>query len=228
RSGVLLQEQTAALRLADNQRATLTEKLHAATPTAQPRVEQGRLLFTNSTTNVTVHGAVQHELYLARFEAPEPQIQVQGGTIQIRDPRFSIFGKGRGRRNGTITLSTAVMWYIELRGGANACSFDLRELTLSAFAVFDGAFRLELHLGQPRGSVPIRIAGGTADTRIRRPADAATQIIIQNGATRLQFDERYADVLVNETCWQTANYAATNDRYDITVQGGASNLRITR
>lgn len=117
----------------------------------------------------------------------------------------------------------AATWQIELRGGASACSFDLRELMLTAFAVFDGAFRLKLNLGRPRGIVPIRIAGG-ADTTIRRPADAATQVMVQIGATRLRLDERYAEVVIQEARWQTPNYAAAADHYDITVEGGASSL----
>src|SRR5262249_24365152 len=121
--------------------------------------------------------------------------------------------------------STAATWQIELRSGAYSCNFDLRELTLSGLAVFDGAFRLELTLGRPRGIVPIRIASSAADVTIRRPADAATQLMVQRGATRLRLDERYAEVSP-EARWQTANYAAAADRYDITVESGASSLSI--
>jgi hypothetical protein len=173
---------------------------------------------------VTLRGAALSELYHARFEPPEPQVQAQGGAVHIHYPRSSFFKKGRGA--GTIMLSTAATWQIEIRGGASAGSFDLRELTLIALAVFDGAFRLELNLGRPRGIVPIRIASGAADVTIRRPADAATQLLVQSGATRLRLDERYAEVMIHETRWQTVNYATAADRYDITVEGGASSLSI--
>src|SRR5262249_5352750 len=163
------------------------------------------------------------ELYQAHFEPPEPQLQVQGGTVQVRYPRFSLFQRRRG--SGTLTLSTAAEWQIEIRGGTSECSFDLRELTLSALAGVDGALRLELNLGLPRGIVPIRIASGAADVTIRRPADAATQLIVQRGAARLRLDERYAEV-VHEARWQTANYAAAADRYDISVESGASSLSV--
>jgi len=149
---------------------------------------------------------------------------VQGGTVQIRYPRRSFFQRRRGA--GTMTLSTAATWQIELRSGAYSCSFDLRELRLSALAVFDGAFRLELNLGRPRGVVPIRISSGAVDVTIRKPADAATQVIVRVGATHLRLDERYAEVVSRETRWQTPNYDATADRYDITVEGGASNLSV--
>ncbi len=224
RSVVVLQEQTTALRFGGTLSAAPADKPRAAaTPSAEPHVLGARLLFANGAANVTLHGAALGELYQAQFEPPEPQVQAQGGTVQIRYPRFSFFQRRRG--TGTIVLSTAAEWQIEIRGGAMACSFDLRELTLSALAMFDGAFRLELQLGQPRGSVPIRIVSGAVDTTIRRPADAATQLIVQSGATRVRLDERYAEV-VHEARWQTANYATAADRYDISVEGGASSLSV--
>jgi hypothetical protein len=69
--------------------------------------------------------------------------------VQIRYPRFSFFQRRRGA--GTIELSTAATWQIEIRGGTSTCSFDLRDLTLTALAVFDGAFRLELRDGTALG-----------------------------------------------------------------------------
>jgi hypothetical protein len=225
RSVVLLQEQTAALRMGGTQSAASGDKPRAVVISAgEPRPQHARLLFANGAANVTLRGAALAELYQARFEPPEPQVQVQGGAVQIRYPRRSFFQRKRGA--GTVALSTASTWYVEVRGGAMACSFDLRELTLSALAVFDGAFRLELQLGQPRGNVPIRIASGAVDITIRRPADAATQLIVQSGATRLRLDQRYADVVSHEAPWQTPDYATAADRYEITVEGGASSLSV--
>src|SRR5262245_25394709 len=225
RSVVLLQEQTTALRLGGTQSvAPLDKPRAAALSSTEPRVQQARLLFANGAANVTLRGEPLGELYQAHFEPPEPQLQMQGGTLQIRYPRFSFFQRRRG--SGTITLSTAATWQIELRSGAYSSNFDLRELTLAGLAVFDGAFRLELNLGQPRGVVPIRITSGAVDVTIRRPADAATQLMVRVGATHVRFDERYAEVMSGETRWQTPDYAAAADRYDITVESGASNLSV--
>jgi DNA-binding MarR family transcriptional regulator len=224
RSVMLLQEQTAALRLGGTQSAAPADKPRAAASTAEPFAQQARLIFANGAANVTLLGAALPELYQARFEPPEPQVQAQGGAVQIRYPRFSFFQRWRG--TGTITLSTAATWQIELRSGAYGCSFDLRELTLSGLGIFDGAYRLELSLGRPRGVVPIRITSGAVDVTIRRPADAATQVMVRVGATHLRLDERYAEVVSRETHWQTANYDTAADRYDITVEGGASKLSV--
>jgi DNA-binding MarR family transcriptional regulator len=224
RSIVLLQEQTATLRREATQSAAPLHKPRSATiAPVEPQAQHARLIFADGAANVTLRGEALPELYQAHFEPPEPQIHAQGGTVQIRYPRFSFFRRRRG--SSTILLSTAAAWQIEIRSGTSTCSFDLRELTLSGLAVFDGVFRLELNLGPPRGIVPIRITTGAVDVTIRRPADAATQLIVQSGAARLRLDERHAQV-VHEACWQTANYAAAADRYDISVEGGASNLSV--
>jgi DNA-binding MarR family transcriptional regulator len=225
RSVVLLQEQIAVLRLGTTQSPALADKSRAAArSTAEPPAQHARLIFANGAANVTLRGAALSELCQAHFEPPEPQLQAQGGAVHIRYPRFSLFQRRRGA--GTIMLSTAATWQIEIRGGAVTSSFDLRDLTLSALAVFDGVFRVELELGRPRGSVPIRMASGAVDVTIRRPADVAIQLIVQSGATHLRLDERYAEVVPQEARWQTPNYAAAADRYDITVESGASSLSV--
>ena len=225
RSVVLLQEQTGALRLSETPSPAAADRPRtAAGAPAELHTQHARLLFANGATNVELRGAALRELYQARFAPPEPQLAVQGGTLQIRYPGFAFFQRKRG--TGSLMLNTAAAWRIEIRGGTMACIFDLRELTLSGCAVFDGAFRLGLQLGHPRGIVPIRIASGAADVTIRRPAAVATQVVVQGGATHLRLDERYAEVVSQEARWQTPDYAAATDRYDITVEGGASNLSV--
>lgn len=231
RSVVLLQEQIAALRRdgtpsaapPETQRAAGSSAF-AATAARAPRATEARLLFANGANNVSVHGAGMPELYVARFEAPEPQVHVQGEQVQLRYPRFSFFQRGHG--SGTLALTNAQTWRIESRGGISTCTFDLRDLTLGGLSVTGGAFKLELELGPPHGVVPITIVGGAADITMRRPAGTATELVVRGGATRVRLDERYAEVMSAEARWETPNAAAAAARYEITVDGGASNLSV--
>jgi DNA-binding MarR family transcriptional regulator len=227
RSVVLLQEQTTALRREGAQNSAAADSRRSAPASnAVPFAQQARLLFANGAANVMVRGAALPELYQDRFEPPEPQVQVQAGTLQIRYPRFSFFQKKRGR--GTLTLSSAAIWQIELRGGSSECRFDLRDLTIAGFAGFEGAFRMELNLGQPRGIVPIRMVNGAADITIRRPPDTGVQLVVRGGASHIRLDDRFALVVTDGECWQTPSYAGASDRYEITVENGASNLRVVK
>jgi hypothetical protein len=221
---MLLQEQTTALRLAGAQDGTAVEKPRTpgAAPATQP--QQARLLFAHGAHQVTLRGAPLAELYLAEFEAPEPQIQVQGSTVQFRYPRFSFLGRKHG--TGTLSLNSTTSWHVELRGGAYECSFDLRELTLTGLGLFNGAYRLQLSLGQPRGLVPIRITSGAVDVTIRRPTGVAIQLHVPNGGTHMRLDERYESLASPELRWQTPGFDAASDGYLISVDGGASKLSV--
>ena len=109
RSVVLLQEQTAALRHGETESAAPADRPRAAAsstlegPTAlpgrpEPRAQHARLHFINGASNVKLSGAAQPELYHARFEPPEPLVQVQGSAVQIRYPRFLVFSTRAGYR----------------------------------------------------------------------------------------------------------------------------------
>jgi DNA-binding MarR family transcriptional regulator len=224
RSVLLLQEQTAALRLASTQDGTSANKLRSGDIASATQLQHARLVFVNGAHKVTLRGAAQAELYQAAFEAPEPQLQMQGSSLQFRYPRFALFGRGRG--TGTLSLSSAASWHVEVRGGAYECTFDLRELTLTGLGLFSGASRLELSLGQPRGLVPIRITSGAVDVTIRRPTGTPTQLLVPTGGTHMRLDERYEPLASPELRWQTPGFDAASDGYVISVEGGASKLSV--
>lgn len=87
---------------------------------------------------------------------------------------------------------------------------------------------MELSLGQPRGIVPIRMVNGVADMTIRRRPDTAVQLVVRGGASHVRLDDRFALVVQDGECWQTPSYAAASDRYEITVENGASNLKVVK
>lgn len=223
RSIVVLQEQTAALRQTTSKSPAPVEKVRSSGAASDSLAQPIRLLFANGAANLTLRGVAQTELYQAHFEPPEPHLQIQGNTVQIQYPRFLFFQRKRG--TGTILLNNAPSWHIEVRGGSSTCHFDLQDLVLSGLGVFDGAFRLELILGYPRGVVTIKIASGAADVTIRRPPGAATQLVIATGVN-VQFDDRYAKIVTERTHWHTPNYTTATDRYEISVEEGASNLSV--
>jgi DNA-binding MarR family transcriptional regulator len=225
RSAVLLQEQTAALRIDAGE--STTRGANARATAFDPIValpQHGRLTLATSAHAVTVRGAPLSALFSAQFAPPEPEIQAQGNAVRVHYPRRSLFHKQRGA--GTITLNAQPSWQVEVRGGAKECRFELEALAITAFALLDGAFRITLTLGVPQGVVPIHISGGAADVTIRRPPGTATQLIVNGGAVNMRLDERFAHVVVAHENWESGHYPGATDRYEITVAGGASNLRV--
>jgi hypothetical protein len=244
RSAVLLQEQTAALQREGTEREAPAGKPGLTAATIEQPVQHVRLIFAEGAYKVAARGAALPDLYSGRFDSPEPRLTFANGvaTVTVRgavlpDPQVSDQGDAaprparfafwkRRQGTGAITLSTTPTWHIEIRNGATECSFDLQELILTGLAVIDGAYRVELNLGTPRGIVPIHISSGAADVTIRRPAGTAPQLVMNGGAAHQRLDDRFALLVNDGEIWQTPNYATAADRYDITVVGGASKLSI--
>jgi DNA-binding MarR family transcriptional regulator len=244
RSAVLLQEQTAALQREGTEREAPTDSSRAAATTAEQPVHHARLTFVNGVYKTIVRGAALPDLYSGRFDSPEPRLTFANGvaTVTVRgavlpDPQVSDQGDAaprparfafwkRRQGTGAIMLSTTPTWHIEIRNGATECSFDVRELTLTGLGVLDGAYRMELNLGAPRGSVPIHISSGAADVTIRRPAGTAPQLVMNGGAAHQRLDDRFAMLVNDGEIRQTPNYAEAVDRYDIMVVGGVSKLSV--
>jgi hypothetical protein len=125
-------------------------------------------------------------------------------------------------------LNTSIPWDVELRGGVSRLLADLRELRLGSLNMEGGASRVEIGLPSPAGVVRIAILGGASNVYIYRPAEAGTRLLLSGGVTNLRFDERRIGAAGSELDLRTADYDDATDRYDITITGGANNLKIER
>ncbi len=149
--------------------------------------------------------------------------------VRLRYPRHSIRSWAKELIEGEetaamIELSGVVPWRIEVDGGVSRLSADLNDLQLAALRVGGGASRVELMLPRPEGVVSVRIGGGASHLTIHRPQGAAARLRVQDGASRLALDEPRSAAIGGEVRWQSSDFAAATDRYEIEVAGGASDL----
>jgi hypothetical protein len=171
------------------------------------------------------------DLLRAHFEGQPPQVRAEDGTVTVRYPRHSFVdlirdALKRNDRAATITLNGAIPWQIEVDGGVSEFEADLRALRLEALRVGGGASQLVLRLPRAAGVVPVRLGGGASQVRIHRPAGVAARLRVRGGASKLTFDEQYAGAIGGEIRWQSPDFAAATDRYEIEIGGGASDLTI--
>jgi len=75
-----------------------------------------------------------------------------------RVPRLWHPGTGRGQ----VTLSGAIPWALDIRGGAADMDLELAALALSEMTMNGGASKVDVQLSRPVGTVPLRIRGGAA------------------------------------------------------------------
>ena len=163
-------------------------------------------------------------LYRATFEGPQPSARVHDGNVVFRYRRVAPFDWAR--HTGVVGLNPSIPWGIVLTGGASNVALDARGLQLRELKLDGGASKVDITLGAPRGTVPVRVVGGLVRMQIVRPADVPAQIQVRGGANRLEFDGQRFGAIGGDVRLASPGWEAATDRYAIEVHGGASRLDI--
>lgn len=208
----------------------------AATSTAAPQSGQftapldgvalGRLEFIKGSAKARLGvDASLTGLYRGEFKGSVPDINVDGGTVTIGHKRHLLPFDWRVAKS-TIALNPAVPWEISMKGGMWKLICDLRGLELRSLEVGGGASDVEIWLPAAAGVVPIRISGGASDVRLHRPAECALAAEVSGGASQLIFDGQELASMGRRSRIESPNYAASQNRFEVRLSGGASQLTI--
>ena len=189
-------------------------------------VSAGRLEFTRGAAKVRIGvDATLTELYRAEFEGGVPDISVVGGTVSITHKRrFRPFDWRTAKSD--VWLNPAVPWEVSLKGGMWKLAADFRDLELRALEVGGGASDVEIWLPAPSGVVSVRISGGASDVRVHRPVGCALRAEVTGGASQLVFDFEKMGSVGGRNRLETPGFDAAQDRYEVRLSGGASQLTI--
>lgn len=187
-------------------------------------VARGRLELTRGAARLKLDAAApEGALFLARFEGTPPRLAVREGRVSVAYPR-----KPGWRKGGVhLSLSPAVPWDLELRGGLARLDANLGALILGHLEVRGGGSAVRLLLPVPRGTVPVRITGGASDVAVRRPPGVEVRLRVTGGATTLAFDAQRLGAVTGTVLLETPGFEAAVDRYDLEVSGGAAGLSVT-
>ncbi len=113
----------------------------------------------------------------------------------------------------TIGLAPTVPTRLDLSAGAGELTFDLLGVAVADARMSVGAAQLNVRLPRPVGEVPVRITAGAASVVLEVPAGVEARVITSG---LMSVDGR------NET----PGYGTAHDRVTVTVEGGASSVRI--
>jgi len=189
-------------------------------------VSLGRLEFIKGAAKAKIGvDASLTGLYRADFKGSVPDIAVDGGTVTIGHKRHLLPFDWRVAKS-TIALNPSVPWEISMRGGMWKLTCDLRGLELRSLEVGGGASDVEIWLPAAAGVVPVRISGGASDVRLHRPAACALAAEVTGGASQLVFDGESQAAMGRRSRIESANYATAQDRFEVRMSGGASQLTI--
>lgn len=190
-------------------------------------VEHGTFVFSSWASRLVLRGdAGLAELYQAQFKGAVPEMRVDGGTVTMRYPRRlrTLLGS---KQEAEVALNAAVPWRIELRSGVSDTVADMRGLTLTGLEIRGGASSVTVRLPVPTGTIPVRIAGGVSGVTINRPPGVEVSIRLKGWAAHLTFDDQSYDAIGTDGRLQSVGYADATRRYDIDLDGGASDITVT-
>ncbi len=156
------------------------------------------------------------DLYRAQvdYAGGAPKLTYQNGELHLSSAnRVGIEWGGKEDRF-LLTLSRAVPWTITINGAATTTRLDMIGGRLSSFMLNGVAADAELTLSEPSGTVPVEVSGVAAKLTVNVPAG-------------VQYRAR-ADGLVTTVSGkaESSGWAATADRYDVSGQGIATQVRV--
>jgi hypothetical protein len=120
---------------------------------------------------------------LYRVETPSgsdvaPRIDRAGGNLRLRLPH----GSTGAPDEVDIVLNADVRWTLRIDGGADRKTVDLSAATVDRVDLAGGARTIDLTLPAPRGTLPVRMAGGVENFRVRLPGATPVRVRVRSGA----------------------------------------------
>ena len=184
-----------------------------------------RLIVETSASRLEFRGAAgAGQLLRASFDGPRPEVHASGGVATIRYRRKAI--AAFSSRAARIALNPAVPWTIELSGGITDLNGSLDGIALERLEVEGGANHIDLELPAPNGSVPVRVRGVASSARFRRPERVPVAVRVDGGISHLRLDGERFERLAGDRRFTSTAFAASTDRYELEILGGASDVRV--
>jgi hypothetical protein len=180
---------------------------------------------------ITMQGSssLGDDLFRAHIEysgqQPDVRLDTSSGEVHISQSSTSGFFFQSRRFALTMQLNSSVPWKIAVDTGASSDVFMLSTVHIASIDVNTGASKEDITVGDPSGTVPIKINGGALTVNLHRPAGAAASVSVSGGAATLSFDGRQSKSIGTLTA-QTSDYDRASDRYEIQVDGGADTVTV--
>lgn len=161
-----------------------------------------------------------------KYSGPKPEVALDKSTGELRISQPSGLGIfGSRRLSIELHISPSVSWSFSLNSGATNATLKLAGVRVTSVEANNGAIRLDLTLGPPKGIVSIQANGGAPNVRVHRPSGVAVSVQLSGGALNLTADGHHTASL-GSASWQSDGYSNATDAYSIEVNGGACNVTV--
>jgi Domain of unknown function (DUF5668) len=207
---------------------------HAAAPAGE--VAAPHLSLSAGAAQIAVRGgSTGGDLYRATFQSPADEkpdvtLDTATGDLNVNLPGRSGFhwGTENDHRSVDLILDDQLPWVIGLKTGASQTTLDLSTLKVSSVTVESGASSVNMTLPKPTGTVPISVSGGAMHLTIQRPAGTPIRVTSSGGASSVDVDgQHFGGLFHSGQNFLSPDYSSATDRYDITIESGASSIQIS-
>lgn len=140
----------------------------------------------------------------------------------------AVLSASSGTSPVTVTLNNAVSWRIDFAGGTERTVADLRGATVSAVTFTAGSDSIDLSLPQPRGMVPVRLAGGASQFMVHLPGGVPVRVTAAGGAGKVSVDGAYYSGVGGGSVFATPGWSAGEAGFDVQATAGAALLSVAR
>jgi hypothetical protein len=127
-----------------------------------------------------------------------------------------------------IQLARDRRWTLRLAGGGGDALVDFGDGDLASLELAAGTTSIEVTLPAPRGSVPVRMAGGATTLAVQAPEDVPVQVRFGAGAGSATIDGETRDGVESGTIVTPVGWDATEDRYEIDLGAGVQVFTLDR
>lgn len=127
-----------------------------------------------------------------------------------------------------VVLNAAVTWSLDLAGGTQLTTVDMRGGKVAGIAVMAGSDTLDMKLPRPAGTLPLLLAGGVSQFLLSLPAGVPAQVTVGGGASFVSLDGQHLTGIAGGTVVTSPGWAAATSRYDIDATSGFSRLAVSR
>ena len=207
---------------------------HFSAPAAE--VAMPRLDLSVGAATVRVHsGATGTDLYQAtisapRDEKPDVRLDPASGTLTVAVPNRTGFhwGDANGARTVDLTLSDQLPWVLAVKTGASQSALDFSTLKLTSVSIDSGASSIRLTLPKPTGTVSVKVSGGAMRLMVQRPAGTPIRVNSSGGASSVSVDgQGFGGLFHDGQVFVSSDYSTATDRFDFSIQSGASSTAIS-
>ncbi|WP_345948489.1 DUF5668 domain-containing protein [Mucilaginibacter sp. PAMB04274] len=192
---------------------------------ARLNVSGGATSYVLNTSTDSLFKAATREYYgnYNLSTSKEDSVTVVDFDMDKHNQHFRLNG---GHMNvAQISLNTAPIWDLNLRGGAAKVDFDLTPYKVRSLNISGGAASCDIKMAANLPLTDVTVSTGASEVTIRIPKNAACDIAVSSGLSSNDFD---GFTKISSSHYTTPGFEAAKNKIYLKLKGGVSDFNVRR